>query len=80
MSKTKKLSSLREIAFERELYASDGINVIRTIPMNNGVPFMAYLKAGYRKEIQVDYFIDDVAQVLCSGYEITKEEYDKSNG
>ncbi|MCK9573749.1 MAG: hypothetical protein WC926_04695 [Candidatus Paceibacterota bacterium] len=75
------LSNLSPIAFQRELYASDGINIIRTIPTKGGkVPFVAYLKMGCGKEIEVDYSINDVAQVLSSGYEITKEDYDKSDG
>ncbi|MFA5742612.1 MAG: hypothetical protein WCX77_01175 [Candidatus Paceibacterota bacterium] len=79
--KTQKLSNLSPFAFQRELYASDGINIIRTIPTKGGkAPFIAYLKIGYGKEIEVDYSIDDVAQVLSSGYEITKEDYDKSDG
>ena len=75
------MSNLRHKAFDREIYATDGLEVIRTTPKKTGPePFVGYIKNNRGEETQVRYDNETLNDVLISSQvrELTREEYENA--
>ena len=65
-------------AFKRKTYAQFGDDFIRTIPMvGEDAPYIGYIKTTIG-EAKVPYNSRTLFEVLCSGNEITKQDYDNA--
>ena len=72
-------SNISYLSFSKELFASNNLETIHTIPSTDKkAPFTSFIKVSKEEEVKVCWGNDLVNTVLRSGYEITKEEYEKS--
>ena len=70
------MSDLFTIATKRPLYATDGVEIIRTRPLpDRKEPFVGYIKTTIGEAL-VPYSNKDLYEVLINGSEISKEEYE----
>jgi len=66
--------------YKRPLYVTDNLDVIRTIPSEDNKSFIGFMKVSKNEEVPVPTSGIVLTDTLLSGREITKEEYDKSDG
>ena len=72
-----KRKNLTVKAFTNEVYAKFGDDFVRTVPMEGSdAPYIGYIKTTIG-ESRVAYDNKNVHEVLSSGKEITKREYDE---
>ena len=69
---------LTDEVYKRPLCATDNFYVIRTVP--EGKSFIGFMKVSKKEEVLVPTNGIVLTDTLLSGREITKEEYDKSDG
>ena len=63
-------------AFKNKIYAKFGDDFVRTVPMvGNDAPYIGYIKTTIG-EAKVGHDSRTLFEVLCSGLEITKEDYE----
>ena len=78
LKESEPMRTLVHEAFKRPLYATDNFDVIRTIPKDKS--FIGFVKVSKNEEVPVPTDGIVLNDVLRSCKEITKEEYDKSDG
>ena len=69
------MRNITEKVFEKKLYVTDGVEMVRTEPTKNA--YRGFIRTVDPHEVEVPYHDKLLNDTLLAGHEVTKKEYDE---